>query len=561
MAEIKSMGRERTALRALSHRVYDEMVVEQEATTVNRLENFAQAIIVALIVCVSGGAILLLQGSSVREALYDWLNGDAPALIMNVIVGALGVLGLAAIVVAINLTSGRTYRLAGRLVVYIRRRFPLQSHGRERNIEFVRYWLRSDPRWIAGKAEELFGGRTIEKALPAKVRAPLERLRDQGAEDPVLILRSLLERKYKALYIASWFRSPRDDEPRGGAGASYFALAREYRNAIKVSMLLDVLGADLRGEFQADPLWNREYFTQSGKQQMPLWDDHDLPLRLRTFAPHLKAPNPSEASSDGEAPIYLAIATIENPLEQPVFILKLKDAIAAMPDAVVSFELDAETEHTDEAARQRRIAALAVRTLATTPVKMVGKRDHQNLRPSGGRNVADAPLLELLSREQRLGAPEIDSDAWLGADWGIRWDPNRINFAALDPVSNAEIMRALALFIEALDIAAQRAEQRIVVRRGDVLIMDNRRALLRRREQDFYTDPKPWKLLIRMPPQWWLRGFYGFRRSVAVGQAAAPHGIRGPRRAADGGEILMLPPPALSAATAEMATANASGRN
>lgn len=529
MAEVKGMGRERTALRGLAHRVYDEMVVEQEAAKVNRLENFAQAIIIVTIIGVAALGFAAIESSGFEALIKERLKSAAPIAI-NAIRIALGLLALGALVTAINLTSGRTYRLAGRFVVYLRRRLLVPREGRSRNLEFVSYWLRSDPRWIAGKAEQLFGGRSIEKALPETVRAPLERLRDQGAEDPVLILRSLLERKYKALYIASWFRTPRPGEPRGGAGASYFALAREYRNAIKVSMLLDVLGADLRGEFQADPLWNREYFTQSGKQQMPLWDDHDLPLRLRTFAPHLKAPNPSEASSDGEAPIYLAIATIENPLEQPVFILKLKDAIAAMPEAVVSFEEMTEASEPGDAASNRRLAAQAVRTLATTPVKMVGKRDHQNLRPSGGRNVSDAPLLELLSREARPADPAADPESWLAADWGVRWDPNRINFAALDPVSNAEVMRALALFIEALDIAARRTEQRIVVRRGDVLIMDNRRALLRRREQDFYTDPKPMKLLLRMPPHWWLRGFYGFRRSNVPGQAAAAPSVRGARR-------------------------------
>jgi hypothetical protein len=123
----------------------------------------------------------------------------------------------------------------------------------------------------------------------------------------------------------------------------------------------------------------------------------------------------------------------------------------------------------------------------------------------------------------------------LTADWGARWDPARIEWSSIDAAGDTDLLQAIAIFMNAINIAMRNSPgevagaghahgghgsaHSIVLRRGDVLFVDNRRTLIGRFEHHL-TDAMAFrKLFLNQPAEWWIRRFYGFRKTNRTGGA------------------------------------------
>lgn len=503
-------GDVRTDLRNLSHQIFDRLVLEQQVEDVNRLENVL-TIVIYLTIGIGAALVYNLAataGAPFLDGLLDLSNFDPSDYY-------LWVGGAAALLSVIFLgkpISDWGLRQVGRSRIYLARRLPGAAFAAQRReiIAIVEEWLRSNPGKPAEEVLQRFG-RGVDAMLPRALRQRLDRLnRKKGALD-YLIFRKVLERKYKAAYLASWFRSPRPHEADRAARFNYYVRARDLRNAIKINLIFHYLGADLRDETPDGADWRREYVTAPEKQHLTLWDDANLPTRFRTFGPHLRWPRDehlSQTSSVGESPTYVAIASVENPLAMPLYLLTVDDVLAAL--AQVAPTVDSRVGLGKVSAEDS--VKEAMHTLQTTPVPMFAKKDKSTLRALGG---VDAPELTILR----------DS----GGVFEMRWDPNRILWDRLDPAASSDLLRALAMVLAAVELciegdAAAGAPPRakpVILRRGDLLITDNQRTLICRREADFYGDDRSGKLGFKFPPQWWLRGYYGFRIAQKRGDERA----------------------------------------
>ena len=311
------------------------------------------------------------------------------------------------------------------------------------------------------------------------------------------------------LYLASGLHRPR---PKNGdphhPSENYYIQARELRNAVKIGVAFDVMGAELRDEAPNEPDWVRNNYTRRDYQQTHHWDKYDVPLRFRTGGPHLRWPE-TGPSSNGEMPTVRAFSAVENPAGLAIRVLPVRDVVAAMPGAVAElFPEDIGDDPAEEETR-RRFAARALILLARTPLHIFGKRNEKTLLSTSGHNSTDQAIVKRL--DGVTPDPEVfDTDEILNADWGLRWDPNRMLISKLDPAANVGIMQAIAVVIHSVNNAMRDASIPIVLRRGDALFLDNLRVLAGRFEHD-YTQVDFWKRVVNVRPEWWLRSYYGFR--------------------------------------------------
>lgn len=504
VVDIPNSGRQR--LRTIAHEIYNRLVLEDRLEETNRAQDRVQNILQAVVLFGAGAAAYFAVGLAIHLA-----GGRFEINLANRLIGA-GV--FAAIVWFLTFVilgggiSNLSLRVVSRTIIYLWRRLPGAKKERQAMLDTVNHWLTTDPSKVAHEAEQRYH-RKPSALLPRSVTAALDQMKRAESPSPYVVLTGVLERKYKVVYARSWFRSPRPGEPKGGKDASYYVRARDLRNAIKIGLMFSHLGADLRDEVPDGDNWNREYFTRPKDQHLTLWDTDDLPTRFRTFGPHLRWPARETASSAGETPTHVAVSCIENPLNIPLYVLTVEDIIDKLPFA--ARRLDEKIG--DDAAAAEKAAATAKKTLMETPVKMFAKKDRQTLRALGGADAPEETVLKLAAD----GRHEL------------RWDPNRISWDALDPVSDANLMRSLAMVLASIDLCINGdkntppAAKPCVLRRGDLLITNNQRALLCRHEADFFNDRRTNKLSFRLPPQWWLRGFYGFRASRRNGPKSGAH--------------------------------------
>ena len=502
----------RNRLREIAHEIYDRLVMEEHVEENNRAENFLTVLLYSTLGLIVGVAVFF--GATIGQPLF----ADAKIAIDPFVASVAG--GFSSVFLSLLIFGRRIsdfgLRYVGRATIYAWRRFPGARFRKRRDemLGTVGEWLKSVPGKPAREVEQRFGAgvdRVLPSALTAKLR--LIKGRQKGALD-YIVFKGLFERKYKVVYGANRFRSRRPNQQTDDR-ADYYAEARVLRNAIKINLMLRYIGADLRDETPDGDNWKREYYTHPEGQQVTLWDEHDLPTRFRSFGPHLRWPRDSDVeqpNSVGEAPVFVAVEGVENPLQIPLYLLTVDDVFDAMARVAPQVFGAQMKSLSGEQARDNAIA-----TLLRTPVPMFAKKDRKTLRALGGVDAPEIPVLR-----DNAGVLEL------------RWDPNRILWERLDPAANADVLQALALLIAAIDYcAANEAPEgpkarRIILSRGDVLIVDNQRTLVCRRESDFYADKRRLKLGAGLPPQWWLRGFYGFRT------VSKPNG--GPRKRAPSDE-------------------------
>ncbi|MEO1241975.1 MAG: hypothetical protein AAFX54_08710 [Pseudomonadota bacterium] len=435
-----------------------------------------------------------------------------------------------------------SYDLAGVSIVASRLIRP-KSPPASKSIEDVKYWLRNDPKRVRSETEEYLG-KAPEHLLPEKLRSALFDLKKGQSEYPYMIVRGMFEKKYWWLYVMSKYRTLRPYEPGGGDDAHYFVLARALRNAIKMSLAFDALDVELRDEAATGSRWWWDYYSRTDYQHLPMWDDHDMPMRFRTASPHLKWPDLASGSSDGEIPIFRAFSCLENPMGFEIRVLCLRDVIAKMADIAGDLLSDASGADPDSISKRHERVAYYLSVLATTKLKMIGGHNYRDMLPKMGRDTTEKPLLARLDGGPVRLADVEDPNDIINADWAICWDPNRITWADLKPGADGELLQALALMTDAVNEAMRDMARPIRLKRSDVLFLDNRRTLVGRFERNFSKSRSFKNLILGHPGQWWLRRFYGFRVSKTSDSDAGAIGQRETTRFPDSDDLIQHKPDA-----------------
>ncbi|MDZ7629009.1 MAG: hypothetical protein U5J99_11480 [Parvularculaceae bacterium] len=544
MAETKVGWYRRGQLKAHSNAIFRRLVMDKDRENFSGFQGLFFLAAVAIPALVIGSAIWLLAGpTGVSAWLASIAGASAPVTATEITIGliAIGLVAAAALLgKRLRFLNELAFDGAGWLLVRLRR-LNHRSAAAWRNINHVVYWLRHDPGRVAAEVAE-YRGKRCEQLLPSNVAGALKKLSDETDPTSFVLVRGLFERKYGFKYAQWDWRTPRPDpqdpEKVGRIAGrknsrQYYIEARAVRNAIKMSICFDTLNVELRDEAAGGGKWMWDYYSKHDYQQVPLWDEHDLPLRFRTASPHLKWPDRERADSDGELPLFRAFSGLENPQKLPLLLLELKSVIAEMPHSAAEIGLESGAGALSEP-EQRRAAARALSALAKYKVKLISRRDYKTMQPILGRDATDAPLLMRLDGGSREFSEDRVDDL-LGADWGARWDPARIEWSSIDAAGDTDLLRAIAIFLNAINLAMRSkpgdvagaghahvghgSAHSIVLKRGDVLFVDNRRTVIGRFEHHLTDMMAIRKLFLNQPAEWWIRRFYGFRKTKRAGGA------------------------------------------
>lgn len=374
--------------------------------------------------------------------------------------------------------------------VYVFNTKWLKPRTRLMMVAAVLNWLQRQPEMTFEATNYLYGTENGLDVVPARVRSVLQEMREDGV--PIVCLRELFERKLKSEYLLRGLMSSRDPE---AYVKRYFLRSRSARNGIRASLLMNAMGCELRDEIPTGENWRRPRYTDPDGQITTIRDNNDVTLRYRTGAPHYRWPDDRQEKSQGETARYLLYTAIENPVRIPIYVITVDAIIAKLPE-VIRWQFE------DEDLTERDIEAevdAVIRLLSETDIDMFGKWDERTLRQRSEVALIPQPILRNLS-----GDPD-------NPDWGLRWDPNRINWSQFLGTDGA-IRRAFAGLLRAIELADADAEA-VTLTRGDGLLVDNLRAMVRRRE----LGPEGaayQNTLFDYPEAWWLNVYYGFRQSV-----------------------------------------------
>ncbi|NNU17621.1 hypothetical protein HK107_14915 [Parvularcula sp. ZS-1/3] len=351
-------------------------------------------------------------------------------------------------------------------------------------------WLQRQPEMVFEATGYLYGSEDGYDVLPKKLQAAADEMREGDA--PVVCMREVFERKLKSEYLFKGLQSSRDP---AAYQDRYFIQSRAARNGIRASLLFNALGCELRDEIPTGDQWRRAKHTDHQAQLTTIRDNHDVTLRFRTGAPHYRWPDERQEKSQGETAPFLLYTAIENPVHISLFVTTVAQIIEKLPEAI-RWQFD-EEELSDDDVEAEVTAVLKL--LSETDIEMFGKWDEKTLRQRSEVALIPQPVLKNLS-----GDPA-------NPDWGLRWDPNRLDWSQFLGTDGA-IRRAFAGLIKAIDLANSEAEE-VTLTRGDALLVDNLRAMVRRRELG--PEGAPYEnSLFDYPEAWWLNVYYGFRKSA-----------------------------------------------
>lgn len=498
---------DRRRMKRITRRVYNRLIIE--SPRFNRDADQVQNIVLGV-----GGLIVISALSAatgplaVRAATILRDSGWCPEPVMGVVDYIAANPWIAAVAIALALIaffmrgiSAVFFERSGDSLIWVRKFFGARP-TKNQLLEIVETWLRRQPEKVCD-AHELLFKKPPEQLLPKKLARHLLSHSGENVGPPAMVIRHFAEKKYWWLYMTSWFSTPEDSTY--GSDPKYFRNARGLRNAIRINLVFDVLGAELRDDIPAGNNWRRNYVTGNQNQYTSLFDPYDIHLRFRSSAAHYRWPDGSRPSSEREMATFRVVMAIENPMRSPIFLISAKDIIDAFPDAVSQLYADSAIEDDLPNAQREARVAEAIDILQRRDVPMYGKRDRASLRTTAEGGTVPEPVLRNLNQLRE----DADGDA-APPDWAIRWDPNIIEWSTIvDP--GGEIFRSLAILVRAIEIAGARATP-VHLGRGDVLVLDNLRCLVSRRE---WNNVHPWaKQVVNFPERWWMRGHYGFRKSV-----------------------------------------------
>lgn len=301
-------------------------------------------------------------------------------------------------------------------------------------------------------------GKRVAAALPPTLTKRLAELqRATPGSEPFLVLR-----KYYPIGLRDWAYAANFDD------ASFTAVRRKLKSTawyvadsycdVMSTALLSALGARHYSKTPDGQHLYRDYFTTPSAIIDQFSSDEDLPRRFRQAVPELALVDDPVGKEGKLTARFVVYACLENPIHDPIWVLPAQDVID-------------------------RLNAAAKAELRNSVFEFF---DHWE---------PDLSARSVTIAQKVLGGP---ADGWLS------FDANRFNWDY--EFTNPEGHRAIGeLRAHIKELAATAIP--VYLRRGDALIIDNYRALIRRTELQ-YTPDEPW--LWGRPPVRWVRMYSGF---------------------------------------------------
>ena len=240
---------------------------------------------------------------------------------------------------------------------------------------------------------------------------------------------------------------------------------RKYRHFdMVVSGLLFMVGAEVRRRYQnaAAPAV-RTLLAAPSEPQISDRDGSDMHLRFHQSTVEKGLPDPTKPAAGEETCIFKAYAAVRNRRHNPIYVLPVRDVIARFEPHEREWLID----HLER------------------PI-------YQKIGPHFDNN--DAAVMTEGQPVLRRGIDETD--------WVMSFDPDRVW------TEDENAKRALRRLRAAI-VKARRDAVEITLDRRDVLLVDNLRAMVSRREFYPFTFSESLRSWLFTKPRW-LRLYYGF---------------------------------------------------
>jgi hypothetical protein len=310
-------------------------------------------------------------------------------------------------------------------------------------------------------------GKGLRGHLPYHLKRRLEGFIDDGGE-PFLIVRGIFSRRFPQASLAKALEDDPQHPSRKKVGDAAKALMEKGCYNLIASALVAATGTKLRPKLQDDPVYH-DLITETAAEISQFDDGTDMPLRYRTATPE-KSPM---AKDEREAAArILLFACIENPIADPIYLVRADEVVEKLSEDQRRLLHEEAFDFFDKWNR-RKIA-------------------HDESKPN---------------KRILYGGP-TPSEYWLS------FDPNRLAPKRGD--ATADHNAAVGALVRSIQkVVEEKKARKIVLRRGDALIVDNYRALTRRQEHGYayFVQTAVWRPWMRMrlrPPIRWLRVYYGF---------------------------------------------------
>jgi hypothetical protein len=303
-------------------------------------------------------------------------------------------------------------------------------------------------------------GKRVATSFPADLKGRLAQLKTGAITvEPFLVLRKYFPRHWNDWRYGGTFDDASYEAVRRRLTTTEWYVADRYVDVMSTALLssLDVRHQSKSPDGQH---LSRDYFTTPCAIIDQFSADEDLPRRFRQAVPELALIDDPASKAGKRTARFVVYACIENPTQDPIWILPAQDVINALGNETKAQLRDSLFEFFDN--WEQDLSARAVKIA-----------------------------------QKILGGPK---DEWLS------FDANRFNWDYEH--TKPEGHRAVGeLRAHIRDLAKANAIP-VYLKRGDALIIDNYRALIRRTEPRYkWIKPRMW---FNRPPIRWIRMYSGF---------------------------------------------------
>ncbi|MEM6913834.1 MAG: hypothetical protein AAF511_07640 [Pseudomonadota bacterium] len=482
---------ERGALQEVAEAIYTRLIAKSSKfqPIINEFENntvrLSTLLLIGIGLGLGAGAVFIYGGELAERTGFAFFTTSLAPVVVGGVAGLITYLVLTGLGGA--LSKFPLYQQVAEVFVFeqkflnLNRRMQMATAGLQ--------WLQRQPEMTFEAVQYLYETRETATVLPKRLRRDLIDLKD--GNETALYIKDLFERKYKADYLRQRLMSPR---ALSAYNHRYFIQSRAARNGIRASLVFDTLEAELRDEIATGENWRRARYTDEHSQITTISDNADVTLRYRTGAPHYRWPDDRRESSQGETAPWLLYMGVENPVNTPLWIITVDQVMDRLREAARWLYEDEDLTETEMDYEVDAILDL----LTETEITMFGKWDQRSLRQRSEVALVPEPVLRDLNNDR-------DQPHWV-----LRWDPNRIDWSQFVGTDGA-VRRAFAALLKAIEMTDEDA-QRVTLNRGDALLINNLRAMVRRKELGAEGAPY-FDSILDFPEAWWLNVYYGFRRS------------------------------------------------
>ncbi|MCE9522133.1 MAG: hypothetical protein K8S25_06840 [Alphaproteobacteria bacterium] len=389
-----------------------------------------------------------------------------------------------AIVKAQTVRVGLGRRLLLRIAV--RRSLRTGGHSQSWGMRFFRlmfpeFSLNSRFRKEFGRSPGRFADDIAHYGLGHALEHKIDVFKEGKTDAPFMVVRSLLPTcelptSYSARLRDAGFTSVR---PKVEKEKWYL---RDYYYDLIGSALLSALGTQHRSRTAKEEDTHRDYFTTPGAEIDQFSRDIDIPRRWRQAIPEFALVDEPAAMSGFVTARYAIYACIENPTRDPFWVLPVHYVVDALSDENRSLLRHLAYEffdHWEDTLTGRGLSSIQ-KILGGEKIKLMpGQNEHYN--------------------------------KWMS------FDANRIHVES--GKTQQEERAAVGALRDAMQHVAASEAIPVMLDRGDVLIVDNYRVLIRRTELKYRTF-NAWTWW--RPPVRWLRMYCGFPPTPhAPGRASA----------------------------------------